>query len=541
MTTRKQVKGTTTATMNGSPKKTSKRRQAASTAEIAPAKPQRPQLVWNDDAYPSVNYDMLANELAKSGDLYRDPDGGLTCLKVSGNSSRVKKGADLLPIIVDRIDVAVVKGGKSKGGKIDAAHLNAMLRSELFLKAFPTVDVITKAPLYLPDFSITNAGYNDGGDEFRIFYVNRKPEVSSKLDAINAFLDVMEFGSDADRTNAVALALTVTLRNHFPGGKPVAIVTANKSHGGKDTVILFGVGIHQGTSISFQTPDWPLERNFVVAVKSNPELAVVTIENARLAGRQGSICSAFLERFVTDAKPLLSCPGTGEPVQRRNEIVTAISTNYGIVSEDLMNRGLPIHLESHGDIAHRESPIGNPKLEYLPKNKDRIAAELRGMIERWKNEGRPLDNEVRHPSSVWAETIGGILKVNGFRGFLSNYGVCRTTIDPIRQHLGFLGATEPDKWLTPSEWAPLAVQHGHKKMLIPPADQDTDAGQTRGIGVVLSAHQGETFETETETKALTLRLQKKRFRKPGDEPRVRYRFEVLSKASIPADLETNEA
>ena len=124
----------------------------------------------------------------------------------------------------------------------------------------------------------------------------------------------------------------------------------------------------------------------------------------------------------------------------------AISTNYGSVSEDLMNRGLPIHLNPVGNVADRVSPIGNPRLEYLPANKERIAAELRGMVERWKAAGQPLDEDVRTPSrsgrSGWAD-----LRVNGFQDFLENYGVRKTVDDPLRQGLGLLGAQATDKWL----------------------------------------------------------------------------------------------
>ena len=36
----------------------------------------------------------------------------------------------------------------------------------------------------------------------------------------------MEFATNADRTNAVALALTVMLRYLWPGAKPIGIVTS---------------------------------------------------------------------------------------------------------------------------------------------------------------------------------------------------------------------------------------------------------------------------------------------------------------------------
>jgi hypothetical protein len=238
-------------------------------------------------------------------------------------------------------------------------------------------------------------------------------------------------------------------------------VTATKSHAGKDTVILFASGQTRQCSISYQSTDWALERSFVGAAQQDPNLGVLVIENARLGKRDGRIASAFIERFATDPEPMLFSTGTGPAARRRNDLVLAISTNHGSVSEDILNRSLPIHLNPVGLVSERASPIGNPKLEYLPDNRNEIAAELRGMVERWKEAGRPFDHAVRHPFSLWAKTVGGILAVNGFSDFLGNYGIRKVSDDPLRQGLGLLGAQpHGETWLRAEDWARLTTTLG---------------------------------------------------------------------------------
>jgi hypothetical protein len=495
-------------------------------------------LIWDEDDQAADNYRKLGVRLSRSNDLYRRPGyaNGLLLLLEDGKHTVIARGADLAPVIVDRVPVLVLKDGKPKGSRINVAHLNTMIACETFLGQFRTVDRVTTTPAYLPDFTLTRPGLNEGGGQ-RILYVGPEPVVSDSIDAISAFLNVMAFESEADRTNAVAGALTVLLRNHLPGGKPVLVVTANKSHAGKDTVITFAAGTAGSVSISYQATNWAVERNFVGAVKFSPDVGVVVIENARLDRGDRFLASAFLERFATDPEPLLFSTGTGPPVRRKNDLVLAISTNYGSVSEDLMNRGLPVHLRPVGDVADRVSPIGNPRLEYLPANRERINAELLGMVERWKAAGQPLDEDVRHPFSVWAKRVGGILRVNGFRGFLGNYGVRKTVDDPLRQGLGILGAKDPDKWLQAAAWAKHASNLGLVRAVIPPADQDSEAGRARGLGVVLRAHSGETFQTDTETKKLTLRLEWKRGRFQGSDAQVRYRFIVVGQEDLPLTAE----
>ena len=441
-------------------------------------------------------------------------------------------------MIADRQRVRVIKKGNVKGDAIPQGTLRTMLAAESFLQQFLPVDTVEPASRYLPDFQLTRPGYNDGGYGQRILHTGNEPWVESSPDAITRFLDVMAFASDADRANAVVAALTVLLRNHWPGGKPCLVVTSTKSHGGKETIVLFAAGTTRQVSISYDATDWALKQSFVAALQREPGVGLVDVENARLDRGQNEICSAFLERFLTDPEPFLSSPGIGELPRRPNNVTIAITTNNGAVSEDLLNRALSIHLDPVGDVAHRVSPIGNPKLEYLPANRERIAAELRGMVERWKREGRPLDTSARHPFGPWAQTIGGILMVNGFVGFLSNISRRKTADDPLRRGLGLIGAARPDVWLRSADWAEVARGLGLIKAVVPEADRGTDLGQERGIGVVLSAHRDESFDVVTEDEAIGLRLEKTRRRfVAGEEPQTRYCFRVLRRDAMPEDEE----
>ncbi len=493
-------------------------------------------LYWKDDDQAKVNYHNLGQRLSEKGDLFRHANHTIGLMQVldDGDHREITTAKELSPVIVDRIPVLVIKDGKVKGSRIAAAHLDSMLRAEAFLQCFRKVDIITGIPHFLHDFSLTKPGFNDGGEGHRFFYAGESPTVSDSTETIEAFLDVMTFADNADRTNAVAAALTVVLRNHWLGGKPIITVTATKSHAGKDTIIAFATNEARSMSISYQSTNWAFERAFVGALNTNPTTAVLVVENARLDRKDRVIASAYLERFATDPRPFLFSTGTGQPTQRINNIVTAISTNFGTVSEDIANRSLPIHLNPVGNVADRESKLGNPKLEFLPANRHRIAAELRGMVVRWKQAGKPLDETVRHPFTPWAKTIGGILQVNGFADFLANYHHRKTVDDPLRQGLATLGATKPDEWLRPEEWATVVDMEGLVKALIPTGDKDSKAGRVRGIGVVLSHHQDETFDAETETHKLRLKLEKQR-RRWGGQPQTRYRFALLNKEAIPTD------
>ena len=156
--------------------------------KVVPSPQPNEVFIWNDDDPPAINYAALGKRLAASDDLFRNPAyaNGLILLLPGGKSKPVTKGADLAPIIVDRVRVTVERDGKSKGGMIPSAHLGAMLLAETFLSEFPPVDLITTVPMYLADFALTTPGYNDGGEGHRILFVGGKPQVSDSMEKINA-------------------------------------------------------------------------------------------------------------------------------------------------------------------------------------------------------------------------------------------------------------------------------------------------------------------------------------------------------------------
>ena len=352
-------------------------------------------------------------------------------------------------------------------------------------------------------------------------------------------LAVMAFASNADRTNTVAAALTVLLRRMWPGQKPVIPVTSTKSHSGKGTITEFFRGSVPKADVLYESYDWPMQSQFQRQVQANPEVGVVVFDNVRCdsSGRSSFIRSSFIESFVTSADMTVASPSADEPLHLENRYVVTINTNDGKLSPDLMNRALPIHLSPKGDVHERETPIGNPKLDFLPANRDQIEAELRGMIERWKDAGRPLDDEARHSMTPWARTIGGILKVGGFKDFLANCTVRKAADDPMREALAILGVAMPGKALRPAEWAKLIVDEGLVKTLLPVNERDTEKSRTRATGVLLSKHLDTTFIGRTDTTLYQLRLEggNRRWNR-GKNPYVCYVFTVTHQEPVPEDV-----
>ena len=488
-----------------------------------------PQVYWHDESPAAENFEVLGRALAMSRDLFRRPgyDGGLFLVLPDGSPRSIVKGNLLSSVMADRIVLNRFLNGKQKPGRISVGTLDEMLHTEAFLSRFDPVDRITSQPEYLPGFTITNPGYNDGGDGHRVIFVGESAQPSDSMERINTFLDVMDFQTPSDRANAVAGLLTVALRHHWPGGKPIILATASKSHSGKDTVLDFIAGQTPKTSVSWEPADWATQKAIVACLNTDPSLGMIRLDNARVSCNS-KIASAFVERFVTDPKPTLYSPGCGsEPRQIRNEIVMAMSTNFGVLSEDLLNRGLSIHLEPKGSITDRQSSIGNPRHQYLPRYREEIAAEVHGMIERWRAVGMPLDDSRYHPCTEWAHVIGGILMVHGVEGFLDNYADRRVVADPVRNGIAVLGSHLLDKCLPISEIVAEVIRLGLIDPLVPKNERSGHEAQKRGLGKVLSSHENEKFVVQSEDEEddrVVFRLEKVRRRFENGKAENRYGF-----------------
>lgn len=506
-------------------------------------KQQPKRFTWKVERGAAKNYRLLGQRLAATGGLYRHQTDGLGLIQVlpSGQTRTITTGGHLAPLIADRVPMRVLRAGRVVSELPTAAHLAAMLRSEQFLGQFLPVDEVARTPSCLDDFSLVSPGYNDGGPDRRILYLGPIATAVQSTETIEKFLDVMPFASEADRTNTVAAGLTLHLRRLWPGEKPLVVITATKSHSGKGTLTEFFRGCTSQLDILYECIDWPMQVQFQKQIRTTPDAGLIVFDNVRLDSsgpRARVIRSAFLESFLTTPQVILASPGGGEPVQFVNKFVVTLNTNDGMLSADLLNRSLPIHLAPQGDLYDHPCPIGNPRLEFLPANRDRIESEFRGMIQRWKEAGSPLDDAVRHPMLRWAKVVGGILRTNGFADFLANYGNRTSTNDPIREALAILGTIKPDQPLRPREWADVAVEQGLGKTVFPPNERDTPAGRERSIGVLLKRHLGSILHGETEKTRYRLRLEGG-FRRwtPGKNPYTCYRFQILDQQSIPVDGE----
>lgn len=487
---------------------------------------------WDTDKPAGPQTHELCKVMAKTGKIYRDPHG--TLLAIDGDQiSKILTPVNLEGFLRSNdLVVQVVNGGNPCGLCVPQSDLKILIATPGLQRELPVIDAIINSVTYTASWQLTQPGYNDGGEGQRFFYVGKAVTPVRRATHITEFLNAMNFKTEADRTNALAAALTILLRHMNPGGKPLICATANRSHAGKDTVLDFAAGLTNKAEVSYEGADWALQNNLVDAL-SDPFTGVVSIGNIR---RDGVLIeSPFLERIITNNDPLLqSSRIRGRGAKRKADFVMCCSANQGRFSTDLMNRSLPICLEVKGDIEKRKSDLGDIDIrrQYLPEHAEEINAELCGMIENWKEASSPLDTNVRHPMSEWAKTIGGILKVNGFEHFLENWSVQKSAQDMLTEALAIVAHAaqqESNEWIRVATIVKIATEHGVLGDIIDSRYKNCQKGAERETGKVLSNYLEQSLHHVDEDGVIsTYVLRTAKTRNGGGRkasPATHYRFE----------------
>jgi hypothetical protein len=503
----------------------------------------KPQFTWEECRGLSLNAEELGSLLAELPlGLYRYRDHLLRIR--GGRATQINSSKELIPLLIDSVEMQVTKQGIFKREMPAHSVINDVLKSETFLGNFERVEEVIASPLVLLDFYPTLPGYNPAS---KILYIGGAVETRGGLDNINRFLDHVPFASNADRTNAVAALMTVLFRFHWCGNKPLILLMATQSHSGKGCLVKFCTGGMEKVAIQYQSTDWPMATHLYGQLKIKPSAGVIDIDNVRTdtAGRGSSVIkSALFESMITSSEVILSSVSSkNEPLQFPNRFVIFMNTNHGSLSIDLLNRSLPIRLTPTDDVDDRnkraEKDLGHGLKEWLETKQRDIAAEAWGMITRWREEGCPLEKGANHhPMRDWAETIGAIVKVNGFEDFLGNYAEVRQVSNPETEALGIVALhafqkplRPDDNPLKPLEVARIVVEQDLERVLLPQVNLSKDVAMQRVMGKVLSAHENQLVRARTEKEQLTFRVRKgsKRLDK---HPTTCYWFPLESRQTI---------
>jgi hypothetical protein len=419
--------------------------------------------------------------------------------------------------------------------------IGAVLADESLWQHLPEIKYYARRPTFDLDFNLCTPGWNeDSGilvhapEVVPTFHAPVSAPDARAIDRLPPRLGALfgEFAwcSDADLANALAMALTGLLINHFVDDPhPAGLVDANQPGTGK-TLYVQVIGRILDDSepprISLAC-DVELEKRLCAQLRRS-RTSLFFLDNIR-----SRIESAVLEQNMLS--PLLSFRilGRSDTIERPNTHLWFLTSNLTAGTPDFIRRSVPIRQFVEGDPKQREFQ-GNP-LQYASEYRREIIAELVGMVLVWVQQGRPLGSH-KHRCDRWAAKIGGIMDANGLgQFFLANAEEAEVAMDlglvdlatlaehVVSKNLGDLHGPkdgEPaDKGWTPGQWAPVFAE---TQVLRDKLVDSTKQGRATSIGMFFSGkvNRRVSIETATGPRAATLR------RRDGTANQKFYYFEI---------------
>lgn len=466
------------------------------------------EILW-DKEYEDIPhlYSRLCQVVSKKENLYIE--GGtnnLIRLKDKGKTKEyILTGSEFSHYLAHEIKFK--KGKFNKDGEFVSdsgyesvpVHLATPLLNRLSDYAdLKTLKFHSLSPIFYKGKVMSRFGYDE---DIEAFYFGKNIEPKSELTLLPDLLNTFPFADEISRVNALGAIIQVTfLLQEYAGEHPLILIEGDEQNLGKTTLArtINKIAFNQNISTLTYTPnDEELEERIATEVRKSSS---VCIDNVKATG---SLSSAVLERSLTDYELNFRLLGKNVAIRRINNVQFYITLNDGLLSRDLTVRALSIFL--CGKQTENMPDDFNP-VTFVEEYRNEILGELVGMIKKWEDAGSPKVkvNFPKYPQI--AALINGILQVNGFHGFLSNYDEAIVKLDALTKGLlevAYIELQQTNKNKTQeklaSQWKELLEAQVGSHIL---RDSSSDLGKNTKVGKALTKMVGKSYALPTPDQGL---------------------------------------
>jgi hypothetical protein len=292
----------------------------------------------------------------------------------------------------------------------------------------PYLRRIVASPVFAEDGTLqTEPGYHAASQTFYhpaeglvIPPVPENPtdaDITHAVDLIRRPLNDFPFVSPADRTSAIAFALTLFCRDLIKGPTPLGDIEATGPGTGKgllaDTILIPAVG--QSTSVMTQWGDEEECRKRITAVLKTGKAAVL-LDNVTKPLSSGTFAAALTALDWEDRMM-----ASHEMRSFLVRCVWLMTANNPVMSTEIARRCVRIRLDAKCERAWQRDDFSIPNLrEWLQKHRGELIAAYLTLVKAWFAKGRPKGKTRMGSYEDWSSVIGGILDVAGQPDFLTN-------------------------------------------------------------------------------------------------------------------------
>ena len=295
------------------------------------------------------------------------------------------------------------------------------------------MDLLTHYPVYLRNWELAEPGWKNG-----VFY-DEPPELNGMKPReggwpiIEDLIYDFPFADDADSQNFISLLLTPMIRPAVLGNVPMFLIKSSLPRTGKTKLaeqVAGGIYLGEETpSMQWSTNEDERDKRILSILKQGDTL--LHVDNVAHYVDSPSLASLVTSKYYQGR--LL---GQSQMMRIENTLTVIATANNPRATGEIVRRAVPITLQPEDDAPELRDDFKHPHLfKHVLYRRPRVWSVMTGLVEAWKEKGKPSTGMKMGGFEGWAEVMSGLMFVAGANKWMSNWRSWVKEADPEGEDL----------------------------------------------------------------------------------------------------------
>lgn len=293
--------------------------------------------------------------------------------------------------------------------------------------------LLTHYPVYERNWELAKPGWHNG------VYYDQPPELNGMKpreggwQVIEDLIVDFPFAEEADKQNFISLLLTPMIRPAVLGNVPMFLIRSSLPRTGKTKLaeqVTGGIYLGEETpAMQWSTNEDERDKRILSILKQGD--TVLHVDNV-----SNYVDSPALASLVTSKYYQGRILGQSQMVRIENTLTVIATANNPRATGEIVRRAVPITLQPCDDAPELRSDFLHPHLfKHVIYRRPRVWSVMTGLVEKWKEAGKPSTGMKMGGFEGWAESMSGIMFVAGAEKWMSNWREWVKEADPEGEDL----------------------------------------------------------------------------------------------------------
>jgi len=292
--------------------------------------------------------------------------------------------------------------------------------------------LLTNYPVYTPSWELALPGWHDG------VYYDEPPELhgvtpGGNWGVLDDILVDFPFQDDADQQNFISLLLTPMIRPAVLGNVPMFLIKSSLPRTGKTKLaeqVTGGIYLGEETpAMQWSSNEDERDKRILSILKQGD--TILHVDNVAAYMDSPALASLVTSKFY-QGRVL----GQSQMMRLENSLTVVATANNPRATGEIVKRVVPITLQPEDDAPELRDNFKHRHLfEHILKRRPKVWSVMMGLVEEWKQAGRPSTKMKMGGFEGWISAMSGIMHLANADKWMSNWRAWVRETDPEGEDL----------------------------------------------------------------------------------------------------------